>query len=150
MVRLVSVPQRAVEQATDTLQAGIDRAAGVLDELNETKPGITMAIANLLGMTNVPQTRRMACAIIANALVFHENIAGMHEGIRPLARVCGPSVVNPQARVLEAWDTILGINYWAIFAIAKDILESLDSQDAARILRQLRDTAQIGQRCRNR
>lgn len=61
-----------------------------------------------------------------DALVFHEHIAGMHENIRPLARVCGPSVVNPQARVLSAWDTILDINYWAIFAIAKDILESLD------------------------
>ena len=142
MVRLVSVPQRAVDAATNALQEGIDRAAGLLDELNDTKPGITLAIANLLGMTNVPQTRRMACAIIANALVFHENIAGMHPGIRPLARVCGPSVVNPQARVLAAWDTILGINYWAIFAIAKDILESVDSQDAARILRQLSYTAQ--------
>ena len=142
MVRLVSVPQRAVDAATNALQEGIDRAARLLDELNETKPGITFAIANLLGMTNVPQTRRMACAIVANALVFHEHIAGMHKNIRPLARVCGPSVANPQDRVLAAWDTILGINYWAIFAIAKDILESLDSQDAARILRQLRDTAQ--------
>ena len=142
MVRLVSVPQRAVDAATNALQEGIDRAARLLDELDDTKPGITFAIANLLGMTNVPQTRRMACAIVANALVFHEHIAGMHKNIRPLARVCGPSVVNPQARVLAAWDTILGINYWAIFAIAKDILESMDSQDAARILRQLSYTAQ--------
>ena len=142
MVRLVSVPQRAVDAATDALQEGIDRAARLLDELNDTKPGITMAIANLLGMTNVPQTRRMACAIIANALVFHEHIAGMHENIRPLAQVCGPSVANPQGEVLAAWDAILGINYWAIFSIAKDIVESLDSQDAASILRQLRDTAQ--------
>ncbi len=69
MVRLVSVPQRAVDAATNALQEGIDRTARVLDELNDTKPGITIAIANLLGMTNVPQTRRMACAIIANALV---------------------------------------------------------------------------------
>ena len=142
MVRLVSVPQRAVDRATNALQEGIDRAARLLDELNDTKPGITFAIANLLGMTNVPQTRRMACAIVANALVFHEHIAGMHDDIRPLARVCGPSVVNPQARVLAAWDTILGINYWAIFSIAKDIVESLGSQDAARILRQLSYTAQ--------
>ena len=40
--------------------------------------GVTPAIARLLGMDNVPQTRRMACAIIANALVFHERIARMH------------------------------------------------------------------------
>ena len=103
---------------------------------------ITTAIARLLGMTNVPQTRRMACAIIANALVFHERIAGMHEGVKPLAVVCGDGVDNPQGEVLAAWGDILKINYWAIFAIAKDILEQLPSGDAANILRRLRHTAQ--------
>ena len=78
LVRLVSVPQRAVDEAATTLQEGIDAAAKVLDELNTTRSGITMAIARLLGMTDVPQTRRMACAIIANAMIFHERIAGMH------------------------------------------------------------------------
>ena len=93
-------------------------------------------------MIDVPQTRRMACAIIANALVFHEHIAGMHEEIKPLAAVCGDGAANPQGEVLAAWDDILEINYWAIFAIAKDILRHLPSGDAATILRRLRDTAQ--------
>ncbi len=142
MVRLVSVPQRAVDRATTALQEGIDGAARLLDELSETRRGVTDAIARLLGMSNVPQTRRMACAIIANALVFHERIAGMHEGVKPLAVVCGDGVDNPQGEVLAAWDDILRINYWAIFAIAKDILEQLPSADAASILRRLRNTAQ--------
>ena len=142
MARLVSVPQRAVDRATTTLQEGIDGAARLLDELNETRSGITMAIARLLGMTNVPQTRRMACAIIANALVFHERIAGMHTEVKPLAVVCGDGVDNPQGETLAAWDDILRINYWAIFAIAKDVLEQLPAGDAATLLRRLRDTAQ--------
>ena len=142
MVRLVSVPQRAVDRATTALQEGIDGAARLLDELNETRSGITMAIARLLGMTNVPQTRRMACAIIANALVFHERIAGRRPEVKPLAMVCGDGVDNPQGETLAAWDDILRINYWAIFAIAKDILEQLPSGDAADILRRLRHTAQ--------
>ena len=142
MVRLVSVPQRAVDRATNALQDGIDGAARLLDELSERRRGVTDAIARLLGMTNVPQTRRMACAIIANALVFHERIAGMHEGVKPLAVVCGDGVDNPQSETLAAWEAILGINYWAIFAIAKDILEQLPSGDAADSLRRLRHTAQ--------
>ena len=142
MVRLVSVPQQAVDRATTTLQKGIDGAAKLLDEMNEAKPGITTAIARLLGMTNVPQTRRMACAILANALVFHGRIAGMHDGVRPLAMVCGDGVANPQGETLAAWNEILKINYWAIFAIAKDILEQLPSGDAANVLRLLRNTAQ--------
>ena len=142
LVRLVSVPQSAVDQATTTLQEGIDAAAKLLDEVDKLRPGVTDSIARLLGMTNVPQTRRMACAIMANALVFHERIAGMHEKVRPLHLVCGDAVSNPQREVLAAWTDILNINYWAIFAIAKDILEQLPASDAARILRQLRDTAQ--------
>ena len=93
-------------------------------------------------MIDVPQTRRMACAIIANALVFHEHIAGMHPEVKPLAKVCGDGVDNPQGEVLAAWDDILSSNYWAIFAIAKDIMEQLPSGDAADILRRLRHTAQ--------
>ena len=142
MVRLVSVPQHAVDQATTTLQEGIDAAAKFLDEMDQTRPGITAEIAGLLGMANVRQTRRMACAIIANALVFHDQIAGMHARIKSLAMSCGDGVANPQGEVLGAWTAILNINYWPIFAIAKDILEHLDSADAARILRRLRDTAQ--------
>ena len=142
MVRLVSVPQHAVDRATAILQEGIDGAAKILDELDQTRPGITEAIAALLGMANVLQTRRMACAIIANALVFHDQIAGMHAKIKSLALACSDSVDNPQGEVLAAWTAILNINYWSIFAIAKDILQHLDSADAARILRRLRNTAQ--------
>ena len=142
MVRLVSLPQRAVDRAAATLEEGIEGAAKLLDELNETRSGITMAIARLLGMSNVSQTRRMACAILANALVFHERIAGMHPEVKPLAHVCGDGVPNPQGETLAAWDAILSINYWAIFAIAKDILGQLPSGDAANILKRLRNTAQ--------
>ena len=142
MVRLVSVPQRAVDQAASTLEEGIEGAAKLLDEMEELRSSIPTAIARLLGMIDVPQTRRMACAIIANALVFHEHIAGMHSEVKPLAKVCGDGVDNPQGEVLAAWDDILSINYWAIFAIAKDILEQLPSGDAANILRRLRRTAQ--------
>ena len=142
LVRLVSVPQRAVDAAATALQEGIDGAAKLLDELTETRSGITMAVAHLLGMPNVPQTRRMACAIIANALVFHERIAGMHPEVKPLGQVCGPSISNPKAETLSAWTAILKINYWPIFAIAKDILEQLPSGDAAVILKGLRDTAE--------
>ena len=142
LVRLVSVPQHAVDRATAILQEGIDGAAKILDELDQTNPGITGAIANLLGMANVRQTRRMACAIIANALVFHDQIAGMHARIKSLAHACGDSVDNPQGEVLAAWAAILNVNYWPIFSIARDILTHLDSGTAARILRRLRNTAQ--------
>ena len=92
-------------------------------------------------MENVPQTRRMACAIIANAMVFHERIAGMHNGIPGLRSVCGPEVVDSQDKTLRAWADILAINYWPIFAIGKDILEQLPAAYGGWVLRRLRETA---------
>ena len=142
LARLVSVPQEAVNSAADALQDGIDRAVEALDDMAMLRPAITRAIADLLGMSDVRQTRRMACAIIANAMVFHEQLSGMHDEVRPLRLVCGDGVENPQEATLKAWTVILGINYWPIFAIAKDVLEQLPSGDAARILRTLRRTAQ--------
>lgn len=142
LIRLVSTPQREVDRAADSLQAGIERAAGILDELREKQQGILRSVADLLGMANVEQTRRMACAIIANALVFHERIAGMHDGVQPLHLVCGPDIANPQRETLASWNSILEINYFPIFAIAYDIVEQLPARTAARILNELRDTAQ--------
>ena len=142
LVRLVSVPQKEVDLAADTLQDGIEKAAVILDELKDQAPATAREIARLLGMSDVPQTRRMACAIIANALVFHERIAGKHDGVKPLNLVCGPDVANPQAETLAAWSIILNINYWPIFAIARDILGQLDSGRASQVLAVLGDTAQ--------
>ncbi len=142
LIRLAAMPRREVDRAADSLQAGIERAASVLDQMSDKQRGIAAAIADLLGMDNVPQTRRMACAIIANALVFHERIAGMHDGVQPLSLVCGPTVANPPRAILTAWEQILAINYFPIFAIAKDILEQLPSRAATEILATLRDTAQ--------
>ena len=142
LIRLVSVPQEAVDTAAAALEHGIERAAVILNEMVALRPNITPAIARLLGMTDVPQTRRMAGAIIANALVFHQRIAGMHPQVKHLGLVCGPGVANPQAETLAAWTHILSINYWPIFAIARDILEQLPAGEAGRILAELRETAQ--------
>ena len=142
LVRLVSVPQEAVERAANALQEGIEGAVAVLDDMGMARPAITRSIAELLGMSDVVQTRRMACAIVANAMVFHEQLSGMHDEVRPLRLVCGDDVEDPREATLDAWSVILGINYWPIFAIAKDVLEQLPSGEAARILRTLRGTAQ--------
>ena len=142
LARLVSVPQKAVEQAADTLEQGIGQAANQLEEMAKLRPNVAPVIARLLGMSDVSQTRRMACAIVANAMIFHQRIAGMHQGVKPLHLVCGPNVANPQREALAAWEDILKINYWPIFAIAKDILEQLPGDTATGILRELLDTAQ--------
>ena len=94
----MSVPQKEVERAADTLEEGIEEAATDLDQMAQFRPDLSTKIASLLGMADVPQTRRMACAILANALIFHKRIAGMHEGVNPLlllARIHRKEVAEP-------------------------------------------------------
>ena len=142
LIRLVSVPQKEVDQASDTLEKGIERAAAVLDAMAELRPPVAAGIAKSLGMSNVPQTRRMACAILANALVFHERIAGMHADVKPLQLLGGPAAPTLQNATLAAWTDILNINYYPIFSIAKDLLMQLPSGEAAQVLDVLRPVAQ--------
>ena len=141
LVRLVSVPQRAVDEAADALEKGIERAASILNQLHESRPDVMPAIAGLLGMADVIQTRRMAGAIIANAMVFHERLAGLH-GVKPLSQLCSASVSSPKREILSAWTAILKINYWPIFAIAKDIVDQLPAAEAAQLLTDLRTTVE--------
>ena len=142
LARLVSVPQSAVNAAASALEAGINSAVGVMNGMERLSPVAAREIADLLGMSDVPQTRRMACAIVANAMVFHGRITHMHPEILPLNRLWATAIDNPQGKVSEAWDAILKINYWPIFAVARDIVNLLPSHAAARILEHLRTTAQ--------
>jgi len=141
LARLVSVPQSAVNAAASALENGIDSAVGVLNEMEKQSPVAAHEIADLLGMSEVPQTRRMACAIVANAMVFHDRIAHMHPEILPLNRLWRTDADNPQGKVSDAWNAILEINYWPIFAVSRDIVNLLPSHAAARILQHLRTTA---------
>ena len=98
IARLVSVPQKAVEQAADTLEQGIGQAASRLEEMAKLRPNVTLVIARLLGMSDVPQTRRMACAIIANTMVFHQRIDGMHQGVNLCVWCAAPTLQIPRVR----------------------------------------------------
>ena len=140
--RLVSVPESAVDNAAKVLEEGIESAVAAMDDTAKLSPAVTQEIAGLLGMLDVPQTRRMACAVVANAMVFHDRIAVIHPEIRALNRLWESDTGNPQARVAEEWTAILKINYWPIFAVARDIVNLLPTHAAARILEELRETAQ--------
>ena len=142
ILSLVAVSSSAVNRASEALERGIERAVGILNDMVGTHPADIAEIARLLGMSDLPQTRRMACAVIANAVVFHDRIAGMHSEIKYLNLLWRSPADNPQRRLADTWDDILNINYYPIFAVAQDILNQLPQYEAARILDTLRDTAQ--------
>ena len=92
-------------------------------------------------MSEVLQTYRMAGAIVANAMVFHERLVGLHD-VKPLSILCSTSVANLKSNILDAWTQILKINYWPIFSIARDIVEQLPAAEASQLLSNLRSTVE--------
>ena len=56
--------------------------------------------------------------------------------------ICGKYIPNPQTKTIDAWNQILKINYWPIFAVGRDILRQLPSALAAKILRTLAETTE--------
>ncbi len=140
LIQLVAVPEAAFDRATDILIAGIDTAVSVLE--NSTAVHLTSEISRVLSLADTLQTRRMAGAILANALIFHERIAGTDKTIRPLNEVCGQNVDNPKQATLDAWEKILKINYWPIFHMAKKIIALLPAREASQILKILKNAAE--------
>ena len=145
--RLVSFPQYEVGRAIKALQDSVDGAAGML---TETPPSVLLDITELMGLPPsqaakrrgrekpadaTEQTRGMACAIIANAMVFHENIEERHP--IPRLRDCVTGVIDPQSALLAAWSDILAINYWPIFHVGRGILNELNANLSARIIQYL-------------
>ena len=141
MARLVSVPQSVVDEAANELERGIKWAVLVLDESTQSEPATLIRIANALGMSDGSQTRRMACAVVANAMVFHDRIAHMHPDITHLDALWQSAIDNPKVKITTEWNKVLMINYFPIFDVARQIVSSMFPHTAARILERLRGTA---------
>jgi len=136
LARLEAIPKRAATEAAEHFQLGIDLAEPILQELETQGSGAVAKIAAYLGMTNVEQTRRMACAIVLNAIVFHEHLAAFHQ-FDPFSKLVGHGGLVEKQRVIEVWDQILAIDYWPIFATARTVANELPSPLASRLFQTL-------------
>jgi len=135
-----AIPEPAIEAAASQLEQGVDGAAEILSQTLGSHPDVTEAIARALRQQDGEQTRRMAMAIVANALVFHESLAGSHD-IKNLDQLRNQMGDLPKTDLLDEWRKILRLNYWPIFEIALDVVMPLPPASAASILDLLSRTA---------
>jgi hypothetical protein len=125
LAQAATVPPAIVELAADRLMTGVQQAAGQLAGIETSNPGALTRIARALCQEDGEQTRRMATTILANAFMFHENLAGGPGDlamIRNLAELRGADQLTRDF-VLQEWRAILKVNYWPIFDIACKIFE---------------------------
>ena len=125
LVESISVSERRLAQAVDVLEDGVANAAAVLRErLLPHRQSVLDAIGEALHQADGEQTSRMAMTIVANALTFHCAISSTHPQIAPFESLRSSGELLPST-LLGEWDTILEINYWPIFEIARRVLAPL-------------------------
>ena len=154
LIHLVDVPESAFKKCAKDLRESIDEAVSVLQfssayhltdqifdtlKLDEDPKAKKLPEEERLKLKNT-QTRRIAGAMIANALIFHERIAGAHPHIPPISEIRRGS--DHKAKALDAWEDILNINYWPIFDTAKAIIGLLPAHKASSILKTLAGAAE--------
>ena len=117
-IEYLSLSERQLARGTQTLEQVVRNSAGLLAE--HTGEGPLTRIARDLHQEAGKQTERMAAAICVSAFVFHAAIEGQ-EHIPPVPLAGSID----KGRLLSTWNSILEINYWPIFSIARDLVEEL-------------------------
>ncbi|MCY4542146.1 MAG: hypothetical protein OXB95_07090 [Rhodobacteraceae bacterium] len=122
--------------ATDTFEEGISNGAAYLRQYVDSRPNVFQNMEIVLHQTDCEQTTRMAVAIIANAFVFQGAVAGKH-GISSPESLCDTDGLVSKLNVLNCWRGILEVNYWPIFGLAIDLLDTIPGVVAGRFLQMM-------------
>ena len=137
------VSQRLVDKGMSILENGVRIATiAIRDAVTLGFPDVERNFGRILNQRGGEQTNRMAMTIIANALTFHAMITGTHD-VPPITQLRTTTRSSFQMELLLAWRHILDeINYWPIFKVAFDLLATVRSDTARRILAVLADAAE--------
>ena len=138
-VEVVSLSEKRIREGEELLSHGVQDASSRLEAVGRGTVFNT-ALAEVLHQEQGQQTTRMSVAIIVNAFVFHYAIEGQDD----IPDVFEGSGKNGylKSRVLKIWEAVLEVNYWPIFGIAKDILETVPTRLANPLLDKANEVAE--------
>ncbi len=123
LLESIAVSERRLATAVGVLEEGVASAAGLLRErLMPQRREVLDAMGEALHQADEEQTSRMAMTIVANALTFHCAISSTHPQIAPFDSLRSSGELLPNT-LLGEWESILKINYWPIFEIARRVLK---------------------------
>ena len=145
LIQSATIPPVLIDEAANILEIGVNQAAGLLDEFVTSHPRAIEIIADELQQLDSTQTRRMATTILANAFMFHENLArgpGDLAEVRSLDELKSAPLGLSKSDILDEWRKILQVNYWPIFDISRRILQVIPSVNSGELIDQLARTAQ--------
>ena len=131
-------PTEEIDILAEILERDIELARKIFTEAYPPDHATIAALfAEHLRLEDGPQTRRMAMAILANALIFQQSLAPRLDDVRTPLQLYNADRLH-MLETLQDWDAILRVNYYPIFHVAREILRGIDrTETAAAILLQL-------------
>ena len=160
-MRPASIPEDIVNQAADTLTHGANEAAAILlrhsdtgtnfgvklgEKLHQPWPDQFEAVNSKQAKADTEsrlQTAKMCATMLINAMAYQQSLSDHHTEINDLHTVRERNRARELSKgiVLDEWRTILDINYWPIFHIARELLIEVPVAVAAEMLPGMLETA---------
>ena len=158
-MRPAAEPADLIRQAADTLANGAAIGARAIVDGAALEPAIGVAIAEKLrqpwpahksedatqeaaNREARMQTANMASTIIINAMAYQQNLDG-YSGIKGLALIREETSGRRLTKdaVIAGFDLILGVNFWPIFHVAKQLLLHIPAGTANNLLERMANAA---------
>ena len=140
-IEQTALSESIIAQGMIVLEQQIGIAATVVRDDESPHLETDLKIATLLNQKDSVQTTRMAMAILANAISFHNSIAKLHN-IKLIDELKDERGRYCKRQLNDEWRYILtNINYWPIFKIASEILCSMRREIADDVFNLLANAA---------
>ena len=135
-VQRTSPPSGDLDEAVDALDEGARRAGSRL----YSSPGTLGRVSKIFGTEPSDEAANMAALVIINAMVFQERLASNEVAFQPVSAAMRDGRFSRLA-LLQVWEHILGIDYYPIFSMARDVVQKLSEVEATDVLGECASTA---------
>ncbi len=129
-------PAGDLDAAVDVLDKGVRFAGARLYQ----SPGTVARVAKIFGAEPGDEVANMAALVITNAMVFQDRLASNDAYYQPVSSAMQSGRFS-SISLLQAWDSILNVDYYPIFSMARDVVAELSEVEAVSVLEECARTA---------
>lgn len=135
-VSAAAAPGGDLDAAVEILDGGVRRAGSQLGRA----PGALARVSRIFGADPGVESANMATLMITNAMVFQDRLARDEAYYQPVSAAMRNGRFS-SISLIQAWDSILNVDYYPIFSMARDVVAELSEVEAASVLEDCARTA---------
>ena len=131
-------PAGDLDDAVDVLDKGVRFAGARLYQ----SPGTVERVSKIFGVEPGAgdETANMAALVVTNAMVFQDRLASSESYYQPVSAAIRNGRFS-KISLLQAWDSILNVDYYPIFSMARDVVSVFTEDEGPAVLEECAQTA---------